>query len=131
MTTLTERNLAYGFGLLGGLLFLLAALVSLVVGTAELFLGRLAVAMDSGSEAVVLIVLGGLALLFAYLGRRDWSDRPIVAGITLIAVSLIGWALLAVGPNIAALLGTIFVFLAGLLMLVTPITTELRHAATT
>ncbi len=121
MTTLTERNLSYGFGLLGGLLFLLAALVSVAYGTADLFVGHLTGAMSAGSEAVVLAVLGVLALLFAHLGFREWSARPIVTGILLVALSFIGWAVLAVGPNLVALLAAIFLFLAGLLTLAGPI----------
>ncbi len=119
MTTLTERNLAYGFGLLGGLLFLLAALVSAVIGTVDFASGRFAGALGSADSAIVLIVLGALALLFAYLGHHEWSDRPIVTGIALIAVAIIGWAA-APGLNLAAILAPIFVLLAGLVYLVSP-----------
>jgi hypothetical protein len=130
MTTLTERSLSYGFGLLGGLLFLLAAAVSLAVGTADLVLGHMIGAMNSGSLAVLYVVVGGLALLFAYLGHAEWSARPVLTGIVLIAISLIGWAILSVGPNLAAVLGAIFVFLAGLMTLASPIASGRVPSAT-
>jgi hypothetical protein len=129
MTTFTERTLSYGFGLLGGLLFLLAAVVAFAVGTADLVLGHLTGAMNAGGLTVLYVVVGGLALLFAYLGHGEWSTRPVLTGIVLIAISLIGWGVLSVGPNLAAVLGAIFVFLAGLLTLVSPIASgRFQHA---
>lgn len=121
MATWTERTLAFGFGLLGGLLFLVAALVSFGVGMADTLLGRWSGAVDAGSAAVLLAVVGGLALFFAYLGHREWSNRPIVTGAALVAVAVIGWVTLAAGVDLLTVLAAIFVFLAGLLTLASPI----------
>lgn len=120
MADLSERTLGYGFGLLGGLLIVLGAIVALVVGTMDLLVGRPFGAISQASEAIVLFVVGGLALLFAYLGRRVWKERALTAGILLIVTAAIGWAVLGFGANLLALLGGIFVFLGGVLYLVEP-----------
>jgi hypothetical protein len=120
MVEITERRLGYGFGLLGGLMILLGALVSLVVGTVDLVVGRPFGAAGEASAAVVLIVVGGLALFFAYLGHRAWSDRPVASGILLVLLAVVGWAVLGLGANVIALIGALFVFLAGVLFLIEP-----------
>jgi hypothetical protein len=127
MVELTERKLGYGFGLLGGALFLLGALVSIAVGTLDLVIRHPFGALGAMSEAVVLLVVGGLALLFAYLGHRAWSDRPLVSGVLLVLLAGIGWAALGFGDNVIALVGALFVFLAGVLFLIEPT----RHAVAT
>jgi hypothetical protein len=126
--TVTERKLGYAFGLLGGGLTALAGLVSLVVGAVDLAMGRMFGAMDAGTAGIALLVVGGLALLFAYLAYRDWSDRPIVAGVLLVVLAAIAWGLLGLGGSFLALLGGIFVFLAGVLFLVGPVRTTVGTA---
>jgi CHASE2 domain-containing sensor protein len=76
------------------------------------------------SAAVILFVVGGLALFFAYLGHKAWSDRPLASGILLVLLAGIGWLVLGLGGNVIALIGALFVFLAGVLMLIEPA----RHA---
>ena len=90
MTNLTERNIGYGFGLLGALLIGLGAIVALAVGTADLVVGHSFGAISMVSEAVVLFVVACIAGFFAYLGNRGWSDRPFVSGVILVVVAL--WA---------------------------------------
>jgi hypothetical protein len=124
MVELTERRLGYGFGLLGGLLILVGALISLVVGAADLVVRHPYVAVGALSGAVILLVVGGLALFFAYLGYRGWSDRPLVSGIMLVLLAAIGWVALGIGANVVSLIGALFVFLAGVLYLIEPT----RHA---
>ncbi|HTT72815.1 MAG TPA: hypothetical protein VMG99_01505 [Thermoplasmata archaeon] len=120
MTNLTERTLAYGFGLLGGGLILLGAVVTFVFGAVDLLLGHAVSAANSVSLGVVLLVVGALVLLFAYLGHRDWSDRPLASGILLVTLAVIGWAFLGLGANVVALIGALFAFLGGLLFLIEP-----------
>jgi hypothetical protein len=130
MSDLTERKLGWGFGLLGGLLIVAGAIVSAVVGTLYLATGRFAGAFGAGSEAVLLFVVGALALFFAYLAHRSWSDRPIVAGVLLVVIAAIGWGVTGFGGNVIALLGALFVFLAGLLYLLQPALSGVKTLAT-
>ena len=120
MTNLTERKLGYGFGLLGGLLIALGGIVALIAGAADLVTGRVMGGASMMSDAVVLFVIGALAAFFAYLGSHGWSDHPITSGVLLVVIALLGWGLLGLGANVVALVGGIFVFLAGLLYLVEP-----------
>ncbi|HEV2316173.1 MAG TPA: hypothetical protein VGV89_01170 [Thermoplasmata archaeon] len=128
--TVTERKLGYAFGLLGGGLTALAGLFSLVLGAVDLATGRMFGALASGTAGIALLVVGGLALLFAYLAYRDWSDRPLVAGVLLVVLAAISWALLGLGGNVLSILGGIFVFLAGVLFMVGPVRTSVSSAAT-
>lgn len=127
MVELTERRLGYGFGLLGGGLILLGALVSVVTGTVDFVTQHMFGALGAMSAAVILFVVGGLALFFAYLGHKAWSDRPLVSGILLVLLAGIGWLALGLGANVIALVGALFVFLAGVLFLIEPT----RHAVST
>lgn len=120
MAELTEQRLGYGFGVLGGVLIALGGLVSLVVGAADLILGRPFGALSAASDAVVLFVLGALAIFFAWLGRRDWSSRPLASGVLLVVLAALGWIVVGVGAELLPLIGSVFVFLAGVLFLLEP-----------
>jgi hypothetical protein len=120
MVELTERRLGFGFGLLGGVMILLGALVSVVVGTVDLVARHPYGALGAVSAALILAVVGGLALFFAYLGHREWSGRPLATGILLVVVAVIGWAVLGLAGNVITLIGVIFVLLAGVLFLIEP-----------
>jgi hypothetical protein len=127
MVELTERRLGYGFGLLGGGLILVGALLSLAVGTVDLVARHPYGALGALSGAVILLVVGGLALFFAYVGHGAWRDRPLASGILLVLLAGIGWLVLGLGANVVALVGALFVFLAGVLYLIEPT----RHAIST
>lgn len=120
MSNLSERRLGYGFGLLGGGLILLGSLVSLFAGMVDLALGRPSGAISAGSLAIVLFVIGGLALFFAWLARHDWADRPLPSGVLMVVIAVLGWGFLGLGGNVVSLVGAIFVFVGGLLFLVEP-----------
>jgi len=120
MVELTEQRLGYVFGLLGGALIALGGLVSLVVGTADLFLGRPHGAIRAASNAVVLFVIGGLAMFFAWLARHDWNARPLASGMLLVVLAVVGWALVGIDASLLALIGSLFAFLAGVLFLIQP-----------
>jgi hypothetical protein len=120
MTNLTERNIGYGFGLLGGLLIALGGLVAFGLGIADLVTSRSFGAGSMLSESVVLFVVGGLAAFFAFLGTHGWKERPFASGVILLVLALIGLGFLGLGTNLLAVVGGIFVFLAGVLFLVEP-----------
>ena len=125
MVYLTEERLGYGFGLLGGVLLLLGALVALTMGAVSLVSGSLHAALNAWSETVVLAVVGGLAIFFAFLGHQSWRDRPTSAGLLLVVVAFLGALALGFGGNVVALVGVLFVGLGGLLYLIEP----MRRAA--
>ena len=120
MAEWTEQRLGYGFGLLGGALIALGGVVNLVAGTADLLLGRPIGAISAASAAVVLFVVGGLAILFAWLGRHDWAPRPFASGILLVVTAVVGWVVVGIDVNLLALVGSLFAFLAGVLFLIEP-----------
>lgn len=129
MTDWNERVLGRLFGILGGGLLLLGGLVALLLGTVDLATGRLTSGILAGSTGVVLLVMGGLALAFSHLAKHGWSDRPAVSGILLMVVALVAWVAQATGSNLIAILGAIFVFLAGVLYLVNPAIHAAGHLA--
>ncbi len=120
MTNLTERTLAFGFGLLGGALMLLGSLMTFVLAGVDFALGHAHGAISSVALGVVLLVVGVLVLFFAYLGHRVWTDRPLASGILLVTLAAVGWAFLGLGANVVALVGALFAFLGGILYLVEP-----------
>ena len=129
MTEMTERNFGWGFGMVGGILFAIGAIVALVVGTVALAVGHPASAYGNVATALVLFVLAGVTLLFASLARKSWSGHPLTPPIVLAAVGVIGW--LTVGlSDVIALVGSVLVVLAGLLLLVPPAVHGVKTLAT-
>jgi hypothetical protein len=131
MAEMTEQRLGFGFGVLGGVLIALGGLVSLVLGTADLILGRPIGALNAASEGVLLLVVGGLALFFSWLSHGSWSGRLVTSGVMLILVAVIGWIVVGIGSSLLALIGSLFVFLAGVLYLVDPAQRAIRVAVQT
>jgi hypothetical protein len=120
MSEMVWKRLGHAFGILGGALLALGGLVALVFGAVVLALGHPIYAIDVVSTAIVLFVVGGLAIVFTHLGRRESTEGAAVAGVLLVAVAVVGWAMLGVGANVLALVGALLVFFAGLLYLVDP-----------
>jgi hypothetical protein len=129
MENITERTLGHLFGLIGGALIIVGGVISAAFGRADLFLGHAFGAMGALGEAVVLAVVGALVLLFAYLGEHEWRDKPVVSGVLLVLLALIGWAVLGLGVNALALIGGIFALLAGALYLIEPSQKAFRAVA--
>lgn len=125
MSNLTEERVAYGLGLLGGVLFLLGALVAFAVSTVDLLSGRTLGALGAGSETLLLGVFGALAIFFAYLGHSPWRDRPAAAGLLLIVIAFLAATVIGLLPNVLALIGAVLTALSGVLLLVEP----MRRAA--
>lgn len=120
MENLTERWLGHLLGLIGGALLTVGAVIAAAFGVADLILGHAASAMGASGETVVWVVLGGLVLLFAYLGEHDWKDKPVVSGVLLVLLALISWGVMALGVNALALVGGILAMVAGALYLIEP-----------
>ena len=109
MAELTEQKLDCDFGL-----------VALLVGTADPALGHPLGAVGTRSEAVVLLVVGGLALFFAWLAHRDGSSRALASGVMLVVLAFLGGAVVGIDASLLALVGSLFVLLAGVLFLLEP-----------
>ncbi len=120
MSDLTEQRLGFGFGVLGGALIALGGIVSLFVSAIDLAFGHPFGALGALSAAVVLFVVGGLAIFFAYIGHRHWNSRPLTSGVLLVVLAILGWLVVGVGGNLLGLIGSLFVFLAGVLFLLEP-----------
>jgi hypothetical protein len=120
MENTSERAIGHLLGLVGGLLIVIGGIVAAAFGFGDLVLGRAFGAAAALSEGIVLVVVGGLVLLFAHMGEHAWRDRPFVSGVLLVVLALVGWAVLGLGVNLLALVGGIFALLAGVLYLVEP-----------
>jgi hypothetical protein len=114
------KRLGHLFGWLGGALLALGGLVALIFGTVVLAFGHPLAAVGAISTALVLFVVAALSVFFASLGRREGTDGMAVSGVLLVVLALVGWAMLGLGANVLALLGALFVLLAGVLYLVEP-----------
>jgi hypothetical protein len=112
--------LGHTFGLVGGGLLVLGGILSLAFGMADLILGHPRGMIGAVSSAVVLFVLGGLTLMFAWLGRHEWRARAWVAGVLLVVIGLLGWATVGSLGDVATLVGALFAVLAGVLYLLEP-----------
>ena len=128
MVDWTEERLGFGFGWLGGVLLLVGALLALVVGLFDLATARFPGALGAWSETVLLAVLGALAILFTEMGHRAWRDRPGSAGVLLVVVGVLGWAMLGFRPDLVALIGALFAALAGVLYLIPPMSRAFHRA---
>jgi hypothetical protein len=113
-----DRRLGFLFGLLGGLLLVLAALVRFLLGVVFLATGHGYLGLGSIGESILYLVLGLVVGLFAFLGRRGPADRALTAGIVLIVLSLVGWLTLGFGGSLLALLGAVFALIAGIVFVV-------------
>jgi hypothetical protein len=129
MENISERGLGNLFGLIGGALIIVGAVVAAAFGAADMLLGHTMAAMNVMGEAVALGVVGALVLLFTYLGEHEWSAKPVVSGVLLVLLAVISWAVLGLGVNVLSIVGGIFVLLAGALYLIEPGQKAFRAAA--
>jgi hypothetical protein len=125
MENTSERAIGHLLGLVGGLLIIVGGIVAAAFGFGDLILGRALGGATALSEAIVLVVVGALVVLFAHMGEHAWRDRPLASGIMLVVLALIGWGILGFGTNVLALVGGVFALLAGVLYLIQPA----QHAA--
>ncbi|HTW77109.1 MAG TPA: hypothetical protein VMG14_05020 [Thermoplasmata archaeon] len=123
----SERGIGHLFALLGGGLIALGGVVAAVIGIGNALLGRFAGATGALTDAVLLLVVGGLVLLFGHLAEHDWKERSVATGVILVVLAAVGWGILGFGGSVLALVGALFAFLAGVLYLIEP-TRRATHA---
>jgi hypothetical protein len=116
----SERGVGHLLALVGGLLIVVGGLVALAFGLADVALGRIFAGAGAFSEAIVLFVVGGLVLLFAYLGEQAWKGHPLTTGVLLVVLAFVGWVALGLGSSVLALVGGILTLIAGILYLIEP-----------
>jgi hypothetical protein len=111
---MNERSIAFLFGAVAGVLLLVGALLSLVVGVA---LG----ATGHGFEGVVFGVLEGImglvTLFFTLIAAAPRSNLEFGGGVVLIVVALIDYLILDFGRSLLAILAVVFTLIAGIFYL--------------
>jgi hypothetical protein len=115
MTAAENRRLAMVLGLVGALLLVLEGLVDLVSGVVFVALGHGFRAVGVVEQSFLFVVVGLLIGFFAFFGRSRGDDRSVVAGVVLIVLVVLGWLALGFTSGILALLGSVFVLVAGIL----------------
>lgn len=113
-----ERGIGAALGLIGAVLFFFEAFLDLVRGVVYLALGHGMHSFGPFDEALLLIVVGILVAVFAVMGGVRPGDRSLLSGAVLVVVALVGWLALGFGTGVLALLGSVFVLLAGVVFLV-------------
>ena len=112
-----DRRLGMVLGLLGAGLIVLEGLLEGIGGVVFLAVGRSMRALGFLDHALLLVVVGLLMGFFAFLGRSRGSDRSLTAGAVLVVLVIAGWLVLGLASGILALLGSVFVLVAGILFL--------------
>ena len=112
------RRIALLCGVIGGLLLLLAALLTLLSGLVDVAFGHLAVRGVLATAGTFLIegVLGFLMIVFAGLGSRRSTDAVVASGAALVLLALVTW--IFVGVSALLLLGGLLALLSGIFLLV-------------
>src|SRR5580658_4281468 len=113
----SEERVGFALGIAGGLAFLLGALLALVTGSLDVVTGRLVGGLTAGSDALILLALGTLSLLFASLGYHAWRGRPFSAALLLLLVAVLAVSVSGPGMGALPLIGAMLVGLAGVLYL--------------
>jgi hypothetical protein len=106
------------FGLLGALLIVLEGLWDLVLGAVILAFGHVGFAFGTWSQGLVFVLLGLVLGGFALFGRSRGGDRSLAAGVVMVVVPVLGFALLGFLDGVLVLVGAVFVLIGGLLYLV-------------
>jgi hypothetical protein len=118
MPEASDRRLGVVFGLLGAVLWIVEAILDLARTVYSVALGHGYAALSPFGEAVLLIVLGLVVALFSAIGRARSNGRNFVVGAVLLAIAIVGWFGLGFGGSLVALLGTVFVLIAGIVFIV-------------
>lgn len=119
MADWSDRAVGAVCGFLGAALLILDGLLDLVRGVIYLAIGRGLRAFGPFDQALVFIVIGGVVAVFTALGGVRRQSRAVAAGAVLVVVALAGWLVLGFGTGVLALLGSIFILIAGIVFLVT------------
>ena len=111
------RGLAFLFGLLAALLFVVAGVVDLVGGVVFFAFGHGGPAIGALSRSVIDVVFGILVGGFTIFGHSGVRDRAVAAGVILVVLALLSWLALGVG-GLLGLFAALFALIAGILYLV-------------
>lgn len=122
MVDYSERGLARIFGWIGAGLLAVGGLVSIALAGIDAAIGHGLGALGYLSAGILLLVVGGLAGLFTWLGATEFRARPVTAGVLLLTIAFVGWAVVGFGPELLGIVGALLVFLAGVLYLIGPAT---------
>ena len=114
-----NRGLAFLFGVLSAIFFIIAAAVNFIGGFVFLIaFGSGGHALGAWGRSVIDVVVALMVGLFTVLGRSSDHDRTLAAGIILVVLAFIGWFALGLTGEILALVGVLFALIAGILYLV-------------
>lgn len=114
----SERRLGVVFGLLGAVLWIIEAILDLARSVYSVALGHGLAALGPFGEAALLVVLGLVVGILSTLGRARDTGRTFVIGAVLLALAIVGWFGLGFGGSLIALLGTVFVLIAGIVFVI-------------
>jgi hypothetical protein len=112
------KGLGLLFGVLGGILLVVAALLVLVGGAISVLLGHAAL-RSLGLATVHFfldVVVAILMIFFAALGSRHASELALAGGVILVLLAFVTWILIGVG--VFELLGGLFALIGGVLLVV-------------
>jgi hypothetical protein len=115
---MNERSIAAILGILGGVILLIGALVSLIYGLAFVALGKPSIGIGSLGFSVIEAVMGLLIIFFALLAASRSMDLTLAGGIVLFVLAIVGWGILGFGGSVLATIGLLLALVAGLLYLV-------------
>ncbi len=118
MSAQSDRRIGSIFGYLGAALLGIGGIVRLVAGIVDLAGGRSARAFGAFEEALLLIAVALIVGFFAALGSSRATERSLGAGVVLIVLALVGWAILGFGSGVLGLLGIVMVLVAGIVFVV-------------
>jgi hypothetical protein len=118
MTDPGDRRIAFIFGILGAALLGVEALVALIEGVVYFAIRHVPHGFGSLEQAVLLLVMALLVGFFASVGSLRGGDRTLAAGVVLIVLAVVGWAVLGFGGAVLSLVGSILVLISGIVFLV-------------
>ena len=113
------RNERAGFllGVIGGILYLLSAVLTLLGGTVLALLGHGGPygLLNAAGGFVVQAAIGILALVFASVAVRSGRESGLAGGVVLVLLALVTW--LVVGRSVLLILGGLLVLIGGVLLI--------------
>lgn len=114
----SDRGIGAALGLIGAILLFLEGFLDLIRGVVYLAVGHGMRAFGPFDQALLLLVVGVLVAVFSVLGAVRRQDRSLVAGAVLVVIAIVGWLALGFASGVIALLGTLFVLIGGVVLLV-------------
>jgi len=112
-----NRRIAFLFGALAAVLFVVSGVIDFVGGFVFLALGSGGPAIAAWGRSLVDVVVGLIVGGFAVLGRTGPSDRALAPGVVLVVIAIVGWFGLGLANGVLAILAVLFCLIAGLIFL--------------